>query len=38
MILCLDFGATSAYDYDAEKIGKHFLETLPRILQKENGR
>ena len=27
-----------AYDYDAEKIGKHFLETLPRILQKENGR
>lgn len=24
-----------AYEYDPEKIGKHFLEVLPRILQKE---
>lgn len=25
-----------ANDYDPEKIGKHLLEVLPRILQKEN--
>jgi hypothetical protein len=24
-----------ANDYDAEKIGKHFLEVLPKILQAE---
>lgn len=24
-----------ANDYDAEKIGKHFLEVLPKILQSE---
>lgn len=24
-----------ANDYDAEKIGKHFLEVLPKILQEE---
>ncbi len=26
-----------AYDYDLEKIGEHFLEVLPQILQKENS-
>lgn len=25
-----------AYDYDVEKIGKHFLETLPKILQNKD--
>ena len=25
-----------AYEYDPEKIGKHFLEILPKVLQKEN--
>lgn len=25
-----------AYDYDPEKMGKHFPEVLPRILHKEN--
>ena len=27
-----------ANGYDPEKIGKHFLEVLPRVLQKENSR
>lgn len=25
-----------AYDYDPEKIGMHFLELLPRIIEKDN--
>jgi hypothetical protein len=25
-----------AYEYDPEKIGKHFLEVLPKVLQKDN--
>ena len=27
-----------ANGYGPEKIGKHFLEVLPRVLQKENSR
>ena len=26
----------AAYEYDAEKIGKHFLELLPQICSVEN--
>ena len=25
-----------AYDYNAEQIGKHFLELLPQVLEKEH--